>query len=729
MTLSFWRYSHLVLALTSALFLIIASVTGVILACEPISKSFQSYNVTDLEEVTAAAAIKNLKKEYEEVLSIQVTTNDFIIASVITKDGINESIYINPSTGHQLGIVEERSSVYIWATNLHRSLFLKSIGRFFVGFVSLLLCFIAVTGLFLLAQRQGGFLKLYSKIKEHDFNQRYHVVLGRWLLIPLIIIAATGVYLSAEKFDLLPTTALELDWSKDPLQQKSIGSVSEITFFKDLKLSEVRTISFPFSEDELDYFEISLRDRDLLVHQYTGEIISEVSHPFTFLLSQWSFNLHTGTGSILWSVILLISSASILFFIFSGVSMYLKRLKKTKTALNIADKDASEIVILVGSESGNTYAFAKAVAQQISQQGKSVFLGSMNEYTTYKKASHLLIMTATYGDGDAPTNARHFLEKLPQIKQLHPIRFAVLGFGSMDYEHYCRFAIQVDAVMHEQEGFVPLLPLEKINEQSEIHMRDWLANWSAAIGAKSETIEVLKPKHDFEQFEVIERSLLNVDQTYLLKLKPRHKQKFQSGDILHVLAPGLKKARAYSVARIGNDILLSIKKHDKGICSSYMSELCPGHSLNAYIEHNPTFHLPEKSESVIMISNGTGMAPFLGMIHHNKGEDKECHLFWGGKFQESIELYQPFLVHTERTFSSCMISLSRDQQKRYVQDKVWEQRVLVANSLEKGGHIMICGSIAMRNGVLSTLEKITIQELKTPLVEFEFNGQILTDCY
>jgi sulfite reductase (NADPH) flavoprotein alpha-component len=728
MTLSFWRYSHLLLALTSALFLIIASVTGVILACEPISSASQAYNVVNLKDIPATTVITKLNKEHEEVLSIKVTANDFIIASVITKDGVREDIYINPLNGHKLGVVKERSSLFIWATNLHRSLFLKSIGRFFVGLVSLLLCFIAATGLFLLAQRQGGFLKLYSRIKERDFNQRYHVILGRWFLMPLIIIAATGVYLSAEKFDLLPDTAVELDWSKEPLYQKSTGSISEILFFKDLKLSEVRQISFPFSVDELDYFEISLKDRDLLVHQYTGEVISEVNHPFSFLLSQWSFNVHTGTGSILWSIILLVSSASILFFIFSGVFMYLKRRKKTNTALNIADKDASEIVILVGSESGNTFAFAKAVAQQISQQGKSVFLCSMNEYTTYKNATHILLMTATYGDGDAPTNARHFLEKLTKVQQLQPVRFAILGFGSMDYEHYCRFAILVDAAMHEQDNFTPLLPLEKINKQSEVQMSAWLQNWNIAIGLKLDDIKLAKPNYRIEQFNVIERSPLNVDQTFLLKLKSDSKLKVQSGDILHVLAPRTDKVRAYSIAIIGNDIVLSIKKHDQGISSTYLSELNPTDSIKAYIESNPSFYLPENNQSLIMISNGTGIAPFLGMINEKRSDHKELHLFWGGKYEESFELYQPYLEKAGTCFS-CTVSLSREQQKIYVQDEIWLQRDLISRSLDEGGHVMICGSITMKNDVLSTLEKITILESNTPLAVFELKGQILTDCY
>jgi sulfite reductase (NADPH) flavoprotein alpha-component len=241
-----------------------------------------------------------------------------------------------------------------------------------------------------------------------------------------------------------------------------------------------------------------LNNQDLLVPQYSGGIISETNHPFTAFLSHWSLQLHTGKANFLWSIILLIASASILFFLFSGLAMYIKRRIKTKTIPCALDKDDCEIIILIGSEGGHTYAFGKALFLQLSQQGKKVFLSNLNEYTRYQKATQLLICTSTYGDGSAPSNAQHFLENYKTIKQPKLLKFAVLGFGSLDYPHFCRFAIQVDAVLHQQENFIPLLPLEKIRSRS--------------------------------------------------------------GDIIHILTPGAQRNLTYSIAKIGSEILLSIKR-------------------------------------------------------------------------------------------------------------------------------------------------------------------------
>jgi len=604
-------------------------------------------------------------------------------------------------------------------------LFLKSTGRIFVGIISLLLCFIAFTGILLLMQRQGGFLKLYGKIKERDFNQCYHIILGRWLLFPILIIAATGVYLSAEKFDLTPSFSIEHDWSKEPSIELSSGELIDIPFFQNLKMSQIDQLSFPFSEDQLDYFEISLHDRDLLVDQYSGEIISEVPHPFTHILSTWSMTLHTGSGSIIWSVILLISSASILFFIFSGIAMYLKRRKKSVKTIALANKEDAEIVILVGSESGNTFAFAKAISNQLSQQGKKVYLSSLNEYSVYEKATQIIIFTATYGDGDAPTNARYFSQRLTAIEQPNSIRFAVLGFGSKDYDHFCKYAVEVDTALQERAGFTPMLSLDKINDNDSKEIEKWLENYKKQTGITLKNIDSNEPTYC--QFKVLECTTLNLDDTFLLRIQPHKKLKYKSGDILYILPPGETKPRAYSIARIDNYILLSIKKHDRGACSTYLNELNVGDSIEAYVKQNERFHLPKKVSSVLMISNGTGIAPFLGMINEKTNRKIEQHLFWGGRSTASFNLYQPYLKLAY--LSSVRLAYSRGDDKKYVQDEVWEQKVEIATLLSRGNPIMICGSLAMMNDVLTTINKITTEQLGKPLSVFEEKGQVLTDCY
>ena len=732
MTLSLWRSSHLILALSSALFLVMASVTGIILAFEPIATSVRNYSVVPLQDVTVGEGIHTLLRKQKNPITITVTPDHFVTASFITEEGVTEHKYIDPRTGEPLGDVIEKSTFYNWVTTFHRSLFLKGIGRFFVGFVSLLLCFIAVTGILLLAQRQGGFLKLYARVHEKNSNQRYHVILGRWFLVPITIIAATGVFLSAEKFELLPETTKALDWNAPVNEDLPSLSTKELPFFKNTTLASIRQITFPFSEFPEDYYEIALRDREVLVHQYTGEVVSEVRYPFVQLASYWSVQIHTGQGIILWSMVLIIASASILFFIFSGFAMYLKRRKKTEEKLIMPDRDVCEFIILVGSESGDTHRAATRLFKSLRQAGKSVFICSLNEYCSYKKAQHLIIFTSTYGDGDAPTNARHFERIFSNIEQPNAMQYSVVGFGSADYDDFCGYATRIDMMLQGHPKFIPTISLHKINDQSPAAINMWYTEWSNEAKVPLDLLPstaVIEPPEK-QLFTVVMRTPINQDNTFVLQLKSQNELQFQSGDILEIIPAGETQVRKYSIGRVGDNMLLAIKKHDFGVCSSYLYTLKEGETIEASIRVNSKFHFPRKVSSVVLIANGTGIGPFLGMIDEAP-KDVPVYIFWGGRSSMSWELYETFVssVLSRKQNIKCYAAFSRMEKRQYVQDVLAENKSLIATVLKADGKLLICGSLAMQRDVLKTLEYSAQQKLKLPLSTFENKGQVITDCY
>ncbi|MGY8911056.1 MAG: PepSY domain-containing protein, partial [Flavobacteriales bacterium] len=404
MTISIWRFSHLTLAISAALFITVASITGIILAFEPISNKINPYNVVDTQTISIAETITALENEYEETITINIDKNDFVIANIITKEGKSETIYINPKTGKKVGDLIEKSPLFEFATNLHRSLFLKTTGRFIIGFVSFLLFLIAITGTILIVKRQGGFKKIFSKVVKEDFNQYYHIILGKWFLIPIAIITLTGIYLSLEKFSLLPKNKA----IHEEITQNSPSSKlkpTEFEIFKTTKLSDITALEFPFSSDEEDYFNITTVNKEFAVHQFNGTIITQKKQGLVSLGSYYSLILHTGKGSIIWSLVLLLSCFAILFFIISGFSMTLKRRKSKTNINNKFTKDKAEFIVLVGSETGSTFNFANAFYNALLKIDKNVFITTLNEYTTYKEAKNIIIFTATYGDGDAPINA------------------------------------------------------------------------------------------------------------------------------------------------------------------------------------------------------------------------------------------------------------------------------------------------------------------------------------
>ncbi|WP_299325471.1 PepSY domain-containing protein [uncultured Maribacter sp.] len=731
MTISIWRFSHLTLALVSSLFLIVASVTGIILAVEPISHQAKGYAVENWEEVSLATTIDALKNSYDEVLELEVESSGFVKASVLTMEMETLDIYVNPITGEQLGEVEERPYIYTFATNVHRSLFLKSIGRFFVGLISLLLCIIAITGLVLLAKRQGGFLKLFSKVQKDYFELRYHVLLSRWFFIPIIILASTGVYLSAEKFNLLPDTVVEKQDVAPNGASKVYEHITEVLFFKETTLSDIRQVEFPFSSDPEEYYLIALQNKEVDVNQQTGAIVRSADYPFITLASRLSLVLHTGEGNVFWSIVLLLSSASILFFMYSGFVMTLKRRKKAKRIIQISDKDECEYIILVGSESGTAFDFAQRFYNGLTKVGRKVYLSELNNYTEYAKAIKIIIFTSTYGEGEPPTNARKFSELFSRIQQPNKIDFWVIGFGSLDYPDYCKFAIEIDDQIASAKNFQQQLPLFKINKADFDSFELWMIQFSNKVGF---TIPVERPllkkkKYKKVEFEVLERTNLNVDDTFLLKLKSKSNVDFTSGDLLEVFPNDDDIVRQYSIARIDDTVLLSIKKHELGRGSNYLFGLKVGETIKAALDRNGDFHFSKNTKNSIFISNGTGIAPFLGMISENTTQN--ISMFWGGREKASMEIYNSVFEKEVSNHGNINVftSFSREGEKQYVQDVVFEQKELVLKTINQNGTIMICGSLAMQHDVLDVLERILQGNQKVSFEAFEKSGQLKTDCY
>ena len=77
MTISIWRYSHVTLAISSFIFILIASVTGIILAFEPISKQLEPYRIQHTENTSLSTTITSLKKRYDDIVSIEIDRNNF----------------------------------------------------------------------------------------------------------------------------------------------------------------------------------------------------------------------------------------------------------------------------------------------------------------------------------------------------------------------------------------------------------------------------------------------------------------------------------------------------------------------------------------------------------------------------------------------------------------------------------------------------------------------------
>lgn len=723
MLISIRRYLHFILAAISSLFLVLASVTGIVLAVEPVQHQLKGHDRADLETVSLKNAIHQLDKHYDEVFGINVEPSGFVRASVLTPDFETAEVYVNPETGEQLAKVADRPEIYRWTTNLHRSLFLKSTGRVLVGVVSFLLVLLAVTGVLLMVRRQGSWRQVFGKVNDNSTSVRYHVRLGRWLLIPVIVIALSGVWLSLEKFG----------WT--PAETKSATSETSSVSLEKMYLSDIKSVTFPFSSDPDDFYVIETHDSTKEVRQGSGQVQDLSLKTWSGALSVLAFDWHTGTGSIWWSLILLVSAIGLLYFIYSGAIMSYHRLRK-KSVFESDALETAEFVVLVGTESGTSRSLAENFAQAIQQAGQTVYLDVMDGFLAFAKACQtqdykmreLIIFTATYGDGDAPSSAKNFEKQLAKTGGIAGLPYSVVAFGSLDYPKFCAYGIKVDNLL-AAAGLRRGMPLVKISDLHLTDVRGWASRWGRRhdLSIQMELPNYLTKKKKPATFVLTKKIEINGDETFLIWLSPKKKIKFVSGDLLGVIPPDSERARQYSIAKIGDQILLSIKRHEQGKCSRWLADLPEGKEIQAFLEPNPDFHLPEFSEEVIMISNGTGIAPFLGMIGQ-KGL-KRIRLYWGGHTRESFKEYEKILDKTATTHKpEFRLALSREEGK-YVQDLFRADQEEILSRLENGACIMICGSILMQEGVLETLETAFAKANSFSRQQIEEEGRLLMDCY
>jgi sulfite reductase (NADPH) flavoprotein alpha-component len=732
MTISVWRYSHLALAVSSFLLLTLAALTGIILSFEPVAAGFERYRADGFNEITLHQTLPVLRRMYPGITELKVNAQGFVVIKATDDTGKELHDYVNPVTAKILGVPKQQSEFFQWVTGLHRSLFLHETGRFFIGLTAFLLLLTTVSGTMLLIQRQRGLKRFFTRISRDSFAQYYHVMLSRWSLIPILIIALSGTYLSLIRFELFDVSTASPKVDFDAIRSEPLKKEADFEAFKHIYLSELESVEFPFSEDVEDYYTIKLKTGELAVNQLTGDVLGKTHYPGAVSLTNLSLDLHTGRASGLWAIILAGASANILFFIYSGFAITLKR--RSLRTRNTCKAEESTFIILVGSENGSTYGFARAVHRQLLKSGEKSFITELNNYTVFPRAEHLIVVTATYGLGDPPANATKFAALLDKHQQTQEVQYSVLGLGSHAYPDFCKFAFEVNHLLSSQEWAVPLTDIHTVNDRSPEEFSLWAEAWSqqsgrqvtvlpAIYGARTKRLSALKVISNTPE-------VIAAGDTFMLSLQPGKRLRVTSGDLLAIYPANDHRERLYSIAVINKEIQLHIKLHAEGLGSGYLQGLTAGQEIRARIINNEHFHFPGRASAIVMISNGTGIAPFLGMISQNTG-NLPCHLYCGFREGTSYAGFRQMLDENKaagRVLNLCP-AFSREGEKQYVSNLIQRDAVLIADVLAKNGAIMICGSLAMQKDVMVMLESICQLHTGKSVSHFESRGQIRTDCY
>ena len=247
--------------------------------------------------------------------------------------------------------------------------------------------------------------------------------------------------------------------------------------------------------------------------------------------------------------------------------------------------------------------------------------------------------------------------------------------------------------------------------------RDFLTKL-AEVSGKTEINDLVNDTGKLSEY-IYGRDILDVLQDYKIKFKAQ-----QLADTLYPIQPRLYSIASSPLYQEG-EVHLTIGKlqyqfnqrQKTGMCSNFVAtELKPGDAVTAFVHENEGFRLPSDNAPIIMIGQGTGIAPYRAFMQEieARGLSNKTWLFFGNPHFTTDFLYQTDWQqwYKKKLLTRIDLAWSRDQaEKIYVQHRLKQKAREVFEWIDDGAHIYLCGGKKMGKDVQDTILSI-IQDIK-----------------
>lgn len=143
--------------------------------------------------------------------------------------------------------------------------------------------------------------------------------------------------------------------------------------------------------------------------------------------------------------------------------------------------------ILWGSQTGNARNLAQVIGDSLSENF-TVEVADMSDIDPEEvlEMKRLILVTSTYGDGEAPDNASEWMSylKFSEGVDLSHLQYAVIGLGDTYYPHFCQAGKDFDQYLSEK-GAHALLPRLDCDLYYEEQYPEWLRELKSVLNSSS----------------------------------------------------------------------------------------------------------------------------------------------------------------------------------------------------------------------------------------------------